>query len=240
LDKSSFTDQEYEALRILLAWNGRYGKNEVAPTIYTKVIYNFMEATFADELGDSFESFMKTGGLMKKMIAVQLNKGESVWWDDINTDAKESKKMIVQKVFSKSINQLEEQLGADMNSWTWQTVASVEHAHALAAGGDMLRNIFSVGPFNMDGGNEVINNQLFQLNGDGIYNVIAGPSTRRVIDFSDIENSMSVLPTGQSGNIFSDHYDDQAEKYLNGGFNKMMLNQEEIEKSKNVLIFKKK
>jgi penicillin amidase len=103
-----------------------------------------------------------------------------------------------------------------------------------------MRRIFNIGPFETNGGNEVINNQLFQLNGTGTYNIVAGPSTRRVIDFSDIENSMSILPTGQSGNVFSDHYDDQAQKYLNGEFVKMMLNQEEIEKSKNILIFKKK
>lgn len=240
LDDGTLSENEKQALETLLVWNGRYGKEQVAPTIYTKVIYNFMEATFADELGDSFESFMKTGGLMKKMIAVQLNKTESVWWDDITTDAKEDKKAIMQKVFSKSVSQLEEQLGSDIQSWTWQSVSSVEHGHALAAGGDLLRKIFNVGPFNMDGGNEVINNQLFQLNGSGYYNVTAGPSTRRVIDFSDIENSMSVLPTGQSGNVFSDHYDDQAQKYLNGEFNKMKLNQEEIERSKNKLVFKKK
>ena len=199
-----------------------------------------MEATFADELGDSFESFMKTGGLMKKMIAVQLNKQESVWWDDISTDAREGKTEILKKAFSEAISSLETQLGTDIAAWQWEKVSSVEHGHALAAGGDILRKIFSVGPFNMDGGNEVINNQLFQLNGDGYYNVVAGPSTRRVIDFSDIENSMSVLPTGQSGNVFSDHYDDQALKYLNGEFVKMKLNQEEIEKSKNILVFKRK
>jgi penicillin amidase len=240
LDKGSLNGNEREALKKLLAWNGRYGKEEVAPTIYTKVIYNFMEATFADELGDSFESFMKTGGLMKKMIAVQLNKTESVWWDDITTDATEGKSEIIQAVFAKSIADLEAQLGSDLTTWQWQKVASVEHGHALAAGGAMLRNMLNVGPFMMDGGNEVINNQLFQLNGDGIYKVVAGPSTRRVIDFSDIENSMSVLPTGQSGNRFSEHYDDQAESYLNGKFFKMKMNQEEIEQSKNVLIFKKK
>jgi penicillin amidase len=240
LDKGNLTANEREALKILLAWNGRYGKEEVAPTIYTKVIYNFMEATFADELGDSFESFLKTGGLMKKMIATQLNKSESVWWDDISTDAKEGKSEVIQAAFAKSITDLETQLGTDVTTWQWQKVASVEHGHALAKGGAMLRNAFNVGPFLMDGGNEVINNQLFQLNGDGTYKVIAGPSTRRVIDFSDIENSMSVLPTGQSGNVFSDHYDDQADHYLNGNFFKMMLNQEEIEKSENILVLKKK
>ena len=86
----------------------------------------------------------------------------------------------------------------------------------------------------------MINNQLFKLDSTGYYKVHAGPSTRRVIDFSDIENSVSILPTGQSGNIFSDHYDDQAEKYLNGEFVKMLMNEEEIKKSKNKLIFKVK
>ena len=58
--KERLSDTEKEAMKFLLEWSGRYGKEEVAPTIYTKVIYNFMEATFADELGASFESFMKT------------------------------------------------------------------------------------------------------------------------------------------------------------------------------------
>ena len=100
-----------------------------------------------------------------------------------------------------------------------------------------MQSIFNVGPFTTDGGNEVINNQIFQLNNSGMYRIVAGPSTRRVIDFSDIENSVSILPTGQSGNIFSDHYDDQAQKFINGEFVRMELNQNEIEKSENVLIF---
>ena len=234
------TDNESEALKILQSWDGHYGKEEVAPTIYTKVIYNFMEDTFADEMGQSFDDFMKTGGLMKKVIAVQMNKEQSVWWDNIDTDQKESKSDIVQEAYKRAIKQLEEQLSTDVSSWQWQKVSEVEHGHALAAGGDLMRSIFNVGPFVTNGGNEVINNQLFQLNGSGTYKIVAGPSTRRVIDFSDIENSMSILPTGQSGNVFSDHYDDQAQKYVDGDFVKMMLNQEEIQQSKNVLLFKKK
>jgi len=240
LDQSQMTENEKSALKVLKSWNGRYGKEEVAPTIYTKVIYNFMEGTFEDEMGESFQNFMYTGGLMKKVIAVQLHKDASVWWDDINTDAKETKTDIVSIAFKEAIVDLENQLGAEVSSWQWEKVATVEHGHSLAAGGALMRSMFNVGPYTTNGGNEVINNQLFQLNGSGTYNIVAGPSTRRVIDFSDIENSVSILPTGQSGNVFSDHYDDQAQKYLNGEFVKMMLNQEEIEKSKNVLRLKPK
>ena len=67
-----------------------------------------------------------------------------------------------------------------------------------------------------------------------------GPSTRRVIDFSDVENSLGIIPTGQSGNIFSKYYKDQTQKYLNGEFVKMSLNEEDIKKNKNVLILKPK
>ena len=78
----------------------------------------------------------------------------------------------------------------------------------------------------------------FPYDSTGYYRVNSGPSTRRVIDFSDIENSVSILPTGQSGNPFSKHYEDQAELYINGEFRKMMMNKQEIqETAESTLIF---
>ncbi|MGB5359539.1 MAG: penicillin acylase family protein, partial [Eudoraea sp.] len=66
-------------------------------------------------------------------------------------------------------------------------------------------------------------------------------STRRIVDFSDIENSMSILPTGQSGNPLSPHYKDQAQMFINGEFRKMMMNKEEImTTSKSLLQFSPK
>jgi len=239
LSTENFTKNEQEALQNLKNWNGEYKKEDTAPTIYNRFLYEFLEGTFKDELGESFPMFMQTP-LMKKMIAVQAKKAVSVWFDDVTTEPKETKSDIVQRSFINAISFLENQLGDTVSLWSWSKVISVEHGHALAAGGETLRKIFNVGPFSMDGGNEVINNQLFTLNETGIYKVKAGPSTRRVIDFSNIENSVSILPTGQSGNIFSKHYKDQAQKYLNGEFVKTILNKDEIERSKNLLIFKKK
>ncbi|WP_373942425.1 penicillin acylase family protein [Polaribacter sejongensis] len=102
----------------------------------------------------------------------------------------------------------------------------------------MLRKLFNLGPYETIGGNEVINNQIFKLDSTGYYKVTAGPSTRRIIDFSDIENSLAIIPTGQSGNVFSKYYKNQTKKYLQGKFVKMKLNQTEIEQSEDVVIFK--
>jgi penicillin amidase len=95
-----------------------------------------------------------------------------------------------------------------------------------------------VGPFVTAGGDQVINNQIYDIDSTGYYKVKAGPSTRRIVDFSDVENSLAIIPTGQSGRIFSAHYKDQASKYLNGDFVKMKLNSKEIAQSKNVLVLK--
>jgi penicillin amidase len=54
-----------------------------------------------------------------------------------------------------------------------------------------------------------------------------------------LDNGITVSPTGQSGNIMSPHYSDQAEMFVKGEFRAMMMNLEEIKSSTNrVLILK--
>jgi penicillin amidase len=92
--------------------------------------------------------------------------------------------------------------------------------------------LFNVGPYASPGGMEVINQVAFPLNGSGIYKASYGPAMRIVIDFADIENSLSVLPTGQSGNMMSHFYYDQAVMYNNGNSRKQRMNRKQIEVSK--------
>ena len=100
-----------------------------------------------------------------------------------------------------------------------------------------LRSLFNVGSFEIDGTNEVINNLMFTYSDNEKNTIIGGPSTRRIIDFSDIENSLSILPTGQSGNPFSEHYSDQVAMYNAGQFRKMKLNKTEIIATSTKLVF---
>lgn len=232
----NLTEQEKEALEILKKWDGRYHADQVAPTIYFKLVYLFLENTFADEMGkEKFEQFLQTH-LYKRQVAKQLKLNRSIWWDDIRTkEVKELKDEIITRSFHETITALDGQFGSDLSDWQWSKALSVTHKHSFDKNG-VLRGFFNVGPFKTDGGLEVINNQLFKLNETGVYEVHAGPSTRRVIDFSDIENAKAILPTGQSGNPFSKHYKDQAQKYLDGEFVKMMLNKDEIRASEDVLI----
>ena len=135
---------------------------------------------------------------------------------------------VLAKAFSQAIEHLENQLGKDITQWQWQKVHTVEFFHILGRQ-KPLNLIFNVGPFPIAGSNEVINNQLFDFTESGFYAVKGGPTTRRIVDFADIENSWSVLPTGQSGNIFSPYYADQSKLYRDGNFRKQMMSRKEIE-----------
>ncbi|MHB0755138.1 penicillin acylase family protein [Polaribacter sp. M15] len=238
--KNKLGPSEKQAFSILEKWEGAYLKSSIAPTIYNRFLFEFLQNTYKDELGDGFDLFINSQ-LQDQVLPNQIARENSVWWDDLSTKNKvETKEEIITKSYKNAIAFLQNQLGENVESWFWERVISVEHEHAIGKAGGLLRKIFNVGPFKTVGGNEVINNQIFKLDSTGVYKITAGPSSRRVIDFSDVENSLGIVPTGQSGNIFSDYYKDQAEKYVDGKFEKMKLNEAEIKKSENILILKPK
>ncbi len=240
LDNSKLSAEEKQIIEVLKSWKGTMNLEDVAPTIYNKWIYLYMRNTFEDEMGkDNFDLFLGTH-IGKQVIARQVANENSVWWDNIKTkNVKETRSDIVSKSFHDAVAALQKQLGNTITDWNWGKVHTVEHEHPLGKIA-ALRKLFNVGPFNSPGSNEVINNLFFGFNEEGKYYVKGGPSTRRIVDFSDIENSWSILPTGQSGNPFSKHYQDQAVMYNEGKFRKMKLNKEEIIKTSTKLVLKPK
>ncbi|MTH16889.1 penicillin acylase family protein [Flavobacterium sp. LC2016-01] len=240
LDNSKLSAEEKQVIEVLKSWKGTTNLEDVAPTIYNKWIYLYMKNTFEDEMGkDNFDLFLGTH-IGKQVIARQVANENSVWWDNIKTkNVKETRTAIVSKSFHEAVAALQKQLGNTITDWNWGKVHTVEHEHPLGKIA-ALRKLFNVGPFDSPGSNEVINNLFFGFNEEGKYHVKGGPSTRRIVDFSDIENSWSILPTGQSGNPFSKHYQDQAIMYNEGKFRKMKLNKEEIIKTSTKLILKPK
>jgi penicillin amidase len=237
LDEISLSKNEAEALSVLKEWKGTNNLNDVAPTIYNKWISLYLENTFEDELGKKgFNQFLTTH-IMKQMIAGQITNDNSPWWDNIKTqNKKETRSEILSQSFKEAVAILEKQLGNSVSNWTWNKVHVVEYEHPLGKVA-ALRKIFNVGPFEVAGSNEVINNQMFDYTNEGKYVIKGGPSTRRIVDFSDVENSWSILPTGQSGNPLSSHYNDQAQMYNEGKFRKMKMNKGEIVKTSTKLVF---
>lgn len=240
-DVSLLTQEQLVLVDSLENWNGEYSLDSTSPTLFHRCEYYVVKNAMEDELGtEMFNQFLDTH-LFKRQIAWGAKMDNGKWWDNIHTeDVVETRKDIVLKSFADAWESLVNDLGPDPSQWTWDKVHTLEHQHPIGQV-ESLRKYFNVGPFPVEGTREVINNLSFPYDGTGYYKVSSGPSTRRIIDFSDVENSISILPTGQSGNPFSKHYKDQAEMYVKGEFRKMMMNKKEIEeKAESTLTFTKR
>jgi len=236
LQKSITGKRNKEALEILKNWNGEATLKSVGTTIYTHFTYEYLKMVLEDEVGEELYAELKGTHFMGRMLAPLLKGKYPIWLDNIKTsDIKETNSDIQLAAFNKTIKRLTKHLGDDLTQWTWNRVHTVEHEHPLGKVA-LLRPFFNVGPFPINGTNSVLNNQIFSLTADAKYKVHAGPSTRRVIDFSDIENARAIVPTGQSGNVMSPHYKDQAKLFNTGKFIPMLLNKARIQKFENKLI----
>jgi penicillin amidase len=226
------TPQHYQASKTLLTWDGDHQLRDVAPTIYYKLLYHVLHGAMADELGEqNFKAYLATH-TSKTFLNSFLKNEHSVWWNDISTkEVQESRNTIISKAYDQTITELLDQLGKEVDSWEWGRVHFVEHVHPIGRK-KPFNMFFNAGPYPVPGGPEVINQIAMPLNAEGVYKATYGPAMRIVLDFADIENSKSILPTGQSGNVMSRHYYDQAIMYNTGKSRKQKMNRKEIENNK--------
>ena len=217
---------------LLASWDGDHQQNAVEPTVYYNLLSWVLYYAMADELGYDDYKGLANSEVMQRSYLMFMRNGQSVWWDDVTTEAKESREEIVNKAAVKALATLKTSTGSEAAAgWTWGKVHTLTHGHPLGKV-EALKSYFDVGPFPTNGGNEVINNMMCKLDTTGYFPVFAGPAVRTVINLADIESAQSINPTGQSGNFLSRHYRDQAEMFVNVEFRSQLMNDQSIEKNK--------
>ena len=233
-------DTQTQALELLKSWDGQHDLESIAPTIFYKVVYHILARAMQDELGEKDFTAIVNTMMMWRTIPLLLSNDTSLWWDNTTTDDTESRQTIFSEAFERATSALGEQLGNNPQAWEWQKVHQIAHKHAFGLEGGPLGWYFNVGPIPINGGHEVINNVSFDLTADEMHTISFGPSKRILIDLAEIENAVSILPTGQSGHVASKHYDDQAQLYADGKFRNMMMNETEIKEGSRKLVLKAK
>ncbi len=231
--------KDYAPLILLLdQWDGAHQLADIAPSVYYTLLSHILYLTMPDEIGSTAFKSLLNSSVMKSSYLKLISNDSSKWWDNVKTNEIETRSVIFDLAASKSLKMLQAKHGNDMNQWTWNKMHSLTHGHPLGSV-KPLDKVFNVGPFEVPGGIEVLNNLMFTLDTIGHFPVISGPALRKVTDFADLENGFTVSPTGQSGNWMSKHYDDQAEMFASGQVRKMLMNKSEIQTlSKNHLLLK--
>jgi len=234
------SDQDLSIVGKLRNWDGGYRMDQIEPTIFSKLVYNVMRSAMEDEVGQEMYDALQPSYLYKGSVQNILSNPSSIWWDDIRTiTTKEARNELVVGAFIETIEDLKRQLGNDPSKWTWNRVHTIEHVHPIGRK-KPFDKIFNVGPFEHSGGNDVPNKMMYKVDSTGLYKTTSSPAIRILVDFANVEASESINPTGQSGNVMSAHYSDQAEMFINGVYRPQLMNHEQIARESRVLKLVKK
>ena len=146
----------------------------------------------------------------------------------MRTDLKEEPALVLGIALLKAQEDLENALGPDVDAWRYDRLHTATHRHAMTDV-PVLGDWLNVGPYGLPAAKDALCKYEFKLKRDVDYSIFSGPSKRIGIDFADVDGAESILPTGQSGNVFSPFYDNQAPLYHAGQFRKMRLDRTDIE-----------
>ncbi len=206
-----------QAIKYLKTWDGKSDVDNIGVTIYTKMLYYILEQAMADELGA--KSFKKSvsSNLVRSSIERLFTNPDCIWWDNINTPEKETRKEAFRMGLDEAITSLQQQLGNDVSKWRWGRVHKLTHIHPIGRK-EPFDKIFNVGPFEVGGTNEVVDKEALNYNVSGVYPVKSGPALRFLIDMANPTTKFTIIPTGQSGNFMSPHYADQALMFVKGKY----------------------
>jgi penicillin G amidase len=197
-------------------WDYRFTRDDITPSLYHGVLVRLIHNTFADEMGDDlFHDFVMLVNVPLRVLQRLMPDAHSHWFDDTTTVAIETRDDILRKSIREAIAGLEDKFGPDTREWRWakQHTVTLQHPFGLQR---PLDKIFSVGPYPFDGGSTALISGEYDLNQP--FTVTVGPSYRMIFDLGNAAEYRAVLPTGQSGQVFHPHYDDQLQLWVNGAY----------------------
>ena len=215
-----FTDKGDIMYNILNGWDGVESIDSDATVVFHAIYIQLIQNLFQDELqsfgDDSFETFYSLKYIRSLAIRSIFDGEATLWVDNVLTSKKETLNDIVNQSFDNAHDFLTKNYG-NPKELTWGDVHQVTYRHRLNGDPLVKRFInFSTGPFPMAGSGMTPRAASYSVSDP--FDVRAGSSMRRVIDFSDFDNGFSILPTGQSGVFKSPHYTDQTLLYNKGEF----------------------
>lgn len=217
------------ALNLMKNWDGSHLEDSQQALLYSEFEAHMIEQVFKPRLPEAlYTSFLSTNFLHDIVPRLLNQLDRSPWLEKTDTQPLGAKDLIAQ-IWIKTVDGIVARHGTDMGTWRWDSVNHLRFTHALGRV-TPLNHIFNIGPFPIAGGSEVINNQNGEI-GVGPRTIIAGPSTRRIIDFSAPTKSHGINPTGQSGYFFDRHYDDQSAMFARGEYRAQLMDRSEIEEN---------
>lgn len=218
-----------EAIPYLSNWDFTYDKNEAAASIIEVFTLKATEQLFRNYMSESaYEAYTISGfPTLNRMYHALTTENDPL----LSSDQRDS---LIISSMQESIQFLADSLSHRSFQWRWENLHKLhlkapifsEAAETGRTARLIHNNILARGPFSVSGSKTTLNMGSYKFQEP--FNMVLGPSIRRIVDFSDMSSSLSSMPGGQSGNPLSPYYADQLDLWLDGAYkqfyhNAMML-----------------
>ncbi len=204
---------EREWVDKLEKWNGEMKTGSGEAALFETLVLHLIKNLFHDEMGDSlYDAYIGFCPFLLTTLFRVLEEDTSGWFDHVGTgNVIEDRGDIVVQSYREAIAFLKEQFGENVSVWTWGALHTLTFQHPLG-GHPLLGDALNLGPFPVGGSAMTVDIKAYDVRNP--FSVIQGGSARILMDASNWDNSVSVLPTGQSGQPLDAHYKDQLALYL--------------------------
>lgn len=210
-DVAPQTQTARAAHETIVAWDGEMTAESPAPLIFSAWYRSLVREIAEDELGEHFDAYWGFRPLFVESVLAD----RAEWCDDVRTTAVETCVQIAARSLQIAAAELAEAYGADVETWRWGDAHQAEMDHAVMSGIPLLGRLFDLqaandgGPFTVDVGSFAVRDPYTQDH---------GPGFRGVYDLADLDESLFMHATGQSGNPLSTRYRDLFPQWIDNRY----------------------
>ena len=224
-----------EAQGLVRNWDGGLGLDSAAAAIYESWLVRMCERTFRDKLGQSlYEQYLADGRPTFALYEL-IGSPSSTWFADLASGEAGDRDSIASQALEDAVRDLAKRFGPATASWRWGDLHTVSFEHPLSAA-KPLDLILTIGPVRRAGDGYSPNNGAYSLLKP--FAVRTHPSERQIVDLADVDASLSIIPTGQSGQPYSPHWGDQTQLWASGQYKPMALSRDKIGKLEGKLVLR--
>ncbi len=222
---------EEKAVALLASWDNVLGKDSAAAALFDQCYLQLMKNIFADEMGEElYGEFISSEVMVSQAVERLWRHKSSAWFDDVaTTGVREGFDDVVLKSFKEAVKALDEALGGNPGSWKWGKIHTLVLKHPMGEV-KILDRLFCLnrGPFPVGGSFHTVCPYAYDF--PAPFHANMGASQRHIFSTANWDDSLTVIPTGNSGVPASDYYCDQSELYVNNEYHSDYMSRPLVEK----------
>jgi penicillin amidase len=205
------TEEGRQALASLAGWKGEMAVDSKAALVFSAWYREITRLVYADELGDLFrDSWEQRGAFM--IAALKGERGYERWCDDVSTPARETCPSLAGRAFDLAAADLGKRYG-DPGGWRWGAAHIAASDHRPLGFVPVVKDFFSITPETPGDSFTVNVGHFFIRDEQRPYANRHAASLRAIYDLADLDRSLYMHSTGQSGNVLSPWYSSFAERW---------------------------